>query len=114
MRDELREIRNSLSTSHYVTEGLRGLVVDLSDQVSNSSLPQLVLNENQMSRDNQDTDTGRRECEVVRKGMQRTEKHLRQLILNDIHIEPVNISLIKKYKTVDVPCVHSAIGSIQK
>ena len=114
MRDELREIRDSLSTSHYVTEGLRGLVVDLSDQVSNSSLPQLVLEENLMCRDNPDTETSKRECEVVRKGMQRTEKHLRQLILNDIHIEPVDISLIKKYKTVDVPCVHSAIGSIQK
>ena len=104
MKDEIREIRDSLSTSHYVTEGLRGLVMDLSDQVSNNSLPQLVLDENLMSRDNLDTETGRRECEVVRKGMQHTEKHLRQLILNDIHIEPVDISLIKKYKTVDVPC----------
>ena len=114
MRDEIREIRDSLSTSHYATEGLRGLVMDLSDQVSNNSLPQLVLDENLMSRDNPDTETGRRECKVVRKGMQHTEKHLRQLILNDIHIEPVDISLIKKYKTVDVPCVHSAIGNIQK
>ena len=26
----------------------------------------------------------------------------------------MDISLIKKYKTVDVPCVHSANGSIQK
>ena len=67
-----------------------------------------------MSRDNSGIETSRRECEVVRKGMQRTEKHLRQLILNDIDTEPVDTSLIKKYKTVDVPCVHSAIGSIQK
>ena len=29
-------------------------------------------------------------------------------------MKPVDISLIKKYKTVDVPCVHSAIGNIQK
>ena len=114
MRDEIREIRDSLSTSQYVTEGLRGLVVDLSDQMSNSSIPQIVLEENLVSRDNSGIETSRRECEVVRKGMQRTEKHLRQLILNDIDIEPVDISLIKKYKTVDVPCVHSAVGSIQK
>ncbi len=26
----------------------------------------------------------------------------------------VDISLIKKYKTVDVPAVHSAVGNIQK
>ena len=32
--------------------------------------------------------------------------------MNDIDIEPVDISLIKKYKTVDVPCVHSEIHSI--
>ena len=50
----------------------------------------------------------------MRKGIERTEKQLRQLILNDINIEPVDISLIKVYKTVDVPCVHSAIGNIQK
>ena len=114
MRDEIREIRDSLSTSQYVTEGLRGLVVDLSDQMSNTSIPQIVLEENLVSRDNSGIETSRRECEVVRKGMQRTEKHLRQLILNDIDTEPVDTSLIKKYKTVDVPCVHSAIGSIQK
>ena len=88
-----------------------------SDQMSNSSIPQIVLEENLVSRDNSSRDnsgieTSRRECEVVRKGMQRTEKHLRQLILNDIDTEPVDISLIKKYKTVEVPCVHSAIGSI--
>ena len=114
MRDEIREIRDSLSTSQYVTEGLRGLVVDLSDQMSNTSIPQIVLEENLVSRDNSGIETSRRECEVVRKGMQRTEKHLRQLILNDIDTEPVDTSLIKKYKIVDVPCVHSAIGSIQK
>ena len=114
MRDEIREIRDSLSTSQYVTEGLRGLVVDLSDQMSNTSIPQIVLEKNLVSRDNSGIETSRRECEVVRKGMQRTEKHLRQLILNDIDTEPVDTSLIKKYKIVDVPCVHSAIGSIQK
>ena len=29
-------------------------------------------------------------------------------------MDSVDISLIKKYKTVDVPCIHSAIGNIQK
>ena len=50
----------------------------------------------------------------MKKGIERTEKQLKQLILNDIQTEPVDISLIKKYKTVDVPFVHSAIGNIQK
>ena len=54
------------------------------------------------------------ECEIVKKGIQRTEKQLKQLILNDLEMKPADISLIRKYKTVDVPCVHAAVGSIQK
>ena len=114
MRDEIREIRESLVTSRYVTEGLRGLVVSLSDQVSKSSLPQIIQDENLLIRDSLSTETSRRECEIVRKGIERTKKQLRQLILNDMNMEPVDISLIKKYKTVDVPCVHTAIGNFQK
>ena len=49
LRGEVRDLRDSLSTSQLVTEGLRGLVVDLSDQVSNASFQQMVLNENNSS-----------------------------------------------------------------
>jgi len=38
MREELDEIRDLLDSSRQVTEGLRGLVVDLSDQIVNSSM----------------------------------------------------------------------------
>ena len=88
--------------------------MDLSDQVSNASFQQMVLNENNSSRDNLNLETNKRKCEVVRKGIEQTEKQLRQLILNDIQTDSMDISLIKKYKTVDVPCIHSAIGNIQK
>ena len=114
MRDEIRELRDSLVTSRYATEGLRGLVVNLSDQVSSNPPTQIIWDETLTVRDELNTETSRRECEIVRKGIESTEKQLRQLILNNIQIEPVDISLIKKYKTVDVPCVHSAIGNIQK
>ena len=83
--------------------------MNLSDQVSSNPPTQIIQNETLTVRDELNTETSRRECEIVRKGIERTEKQLRQLILNDIHIEPVDISLIKKYKTVDVHCVHSAI-----
>ena len=36
------------------------------------------------------------------------------MIRHDVDAEPVDIALIKKCKTVDVPCVHAAIGNIQK
>ena len=114
MRNEIRELRDSLMTSRYATEGLRGLVVNLSDQVSNTPPTQIIRDESLIFREDLNTETSRRECEIVRKGIERTEKQLKQLILNDIQTEPVDISLIKKYKMVDVPCVHSAIGNIQK
>ena len=114
MRDEIRELRDSLATSRYATEGLRGLVVNLSDQVSSNPPTQIIRDETLVLRDEVNTETNKRECEIVRKGIERTEKQLKQLILNDIYAESVDISLIKKYKTIDVPCVHAAIGSIQK
>jgi hypothetical protein len=42
MREELDEIRDSLDSSRHVTEGLRGLVVDLSDQIVNNSMQNTV------------------------------------------------------------------------
>ena len=114
MRDEIRELRESLITSRYATEGLRGLVVDLSDQVSNVPLPQMIRDESLIIREDLNAESNRRECEIVRKGIERTEKQLRQLIRNEIQMDSVDISLIKKYKTVEVTCVHSAIGNIQK
>ena len=114
LRDEIQDLRESLSMSQYVTVGLRGLVVDLSEQLSNSSVPQVVLDESLGNRDHSTMEISRRECKIVKKGIQRTEKHLKQLILNNLEMEPADISLIKKYKTVDVPCVHAAVGNIQK
>ena len=66
------------------------------------------------NKDHSTWETNRRECEIVKKGIQRTEKQLKQLILNNLEMESADISLIKKYKTVDVPCVHAAVGTIQK
>ena len=42
MRNEIRELRDSVMTSRYATEGLRGLVVNLSDQVSNNLPTQII------------------------------------------------------------------------
>ena len=55
-----------------------------------------------------------REREIVRKGIERLEKQIEQLIKVDISSDLLDISLIKKSKTVDVPAIHSAIGHIQK
>ena len=114
MRNEIRELRESMTTSRYATEGLRGLVVDLSDQVSNLPPTQIICDESLMLREDFNSESSKRECEIVRKGIERTEKQLRQLIRNEIRMDSVDISLIKKYKTVDIPSIQSAIGNIQK
>ena len=114
IRDELQDLRESLSMSQHVTDGLRGLIVDMSEQLSNSYVSQAVLDESLRSKDHSTLEIDRRECEIVKKGIQRTEKQLRRLVLNGLEMRPMDISLIRKYKTVDIPCVHAAIGSIQK
>ena len=114
MRNEIMELRESMTTSRYATEGLRGLVVDLSDQVSNVPPTQMLRDESLILREDFNSESSRRECEIVRKGIERMEKQLRQLIRSEIRMDSVDISLIKKYKTVDIPSIQSAIGNIQK
>ena len=112
MRNEIRELRESMNTSRYATEGLRGIVVDLSEQVSNVPPTQIFCDES--CRDDFSSEASKRECEIIRKGIERIEKQLRQLIRHEIRMDSVDISLIKKYKTVDMPSIQSAIGNIQK
>ena len=75
---------------------------------------QIINDEIIVARDNSNLETTVREQEIVRKGIERAKKQLRQLTTNVIDVEPVDISLIKKCKTVDVPCIHDAVGNIQK
>ena len=51
MRDEIRELRDSIVTSRHATEGLRGLVVNLSDQVSSNPPTQIIRDETLIFRD---------------------------------------------------------------
>ena len=51
MRDEIRELRDSIVTSQHATEGLRGLVVNLSDQVSSNPPTQIIRDETLIFRD---------------------------------------------------------------
>ena len=57
LRDEIQDLRESLSMSQYVTDGLRGLVVDLSEQLSNSSVPQVVFDGSLRSKDHSTLET---------------------------------------------------------
>ena len=62
IRDELQDLRESLSMSQHVTDGLRGLIVDMSEQLSNSYVSQAVLDESLRSKDHSTLEIDRREC----------------------------------------------------
>ena len=55
-----------------------------------------------------------REREIIKKGFERLEKQILQLINVSVSRDQVNIALLKKCKSVDVPAVNSAIGNVQK
>ena len=74
----------------------------------------MLHDESLIFREDFNTESSRRECEIVRNRIEQTEKQLRQLIRNEIRMDSVDILLIKKYKTVDIPSIQSAIGNIQK
>ena len=59
-------------------------------------------------------DVRSREQEIVRKEIERLEKHILQYIDLYITKDQINIALVKKCKTSDIPAVNSAIGKIQK
>ena len=114
MRVELDEIRGSLGFNKHVAESLRGLVVDLSEQVMNNSMKAALLEPRALEKDLRQTESNSREKEVVKKSIERAMKTLEQIASVDLMMNPLDILLIKKYKTVDVPAVHSAVGSIHK
>ena len=59
-------------------------------------------------------DSTNRERDIVCKGIERIERQISQLIGAVISKDQVNIALLKKCKTVDVPAVNSTVGNIQK
>ena len=55
-----------------------------------------------------------RECKIVRKGIDRLEMQIKQYTSVHVSREQVDIVLIKKCKTTDIPALNSAMGNIQK
>ena len=50
----------------------------------------------------------------MRKGIDRLEKQILQYINVYVPKDQINIALVKKCKTADIPAVNFAIGNIQK
>ena len=61
-----------------------------------------------------DSETTNLERDIVRKGIERLEKQISQLIESAISKDQVDIALLKRCKTVYVPAVSSVVGNIPK
>jgi len=58
--------------------------------------------------------SNKRKTEIIRKGIERAMKKLRQIISINLTESSRNISLIKKHKMINVPAIHTAVENIQK
>ena len=114
LRTEVEEIRGSVIQTQRSTEGLKSTVADLSVQMLDMSQSVHAVDPSSSSRGRDMDESSNQEREIVRKGIERMEKQLRQVLRFDLSKIGNDISLIKKLKTVDVPTVHTAVSSIQK
>ena len=126
LRIQVEEISQEVLDERSRTNLLRSMVLNLQDkleelprQTSVSSLlgsrEDLSHQEGNVQSSNAfNSETINLERDIVRKGIERLEKQISQLIGSTISKDQVDIALLKRCKTVDVPAVNSAIGNIQK
>ena len=82
-----------MNSNQHVAESLRSLVVDLSEQVMNSTMNSVVLEPTIT-----ENESYSRKKDVVRKSIKCVKKQLEQMVSVEMMIETLEISLIKKYK----------------
>ena len=98
-----------------MTEMLRGLVTKLKLQMDSKTSQDhnQSINPEQARDNSQEPSNALREREIVRKGIERLERQINQLLATKIPMDKSDIALINKLKVVDVPSLSSAIGISQ-
>ena len=126
LRLQVEEISQEVLDERSRTNLLRSMVLNLQDKLEElprqTSASSLIGSREDLSHQDGnvqgnsaiDSETINLERDIVRKGIERLEKQISQLIGSTISKDQVDIALLKKCKTVDVPAVNSAIGNIQK
>ena len=114
-------------TERFATDDLRNEMTDLQGRLNatlqhsgasslipscDPSLQTLDREMNEMRSSQRDVRF--REREIVRKGIERLVKQILQYINVHVPKDQINIALVKKCKTTDVPAVNLAIGNNQK
>ena len=111
---KMKGLEQTIVTERNAVKGLRDMVVDLSEKVD-SSLGTVLTSQPNTSR----PVSGERlhlfrKRDVVHKGIELSEKLILQLISTKIPSDYVDIALIRKYNTIDLPALQSASKTCEK
>ena len=119
--ERMEQLEGAGQADQEITEHVRSAMVELQDRIANSSINTLEVRVYSPADGVINSDLGSpksnltlRERNIVRKGIKRLERQILQLIGVLISCDQVDIELLKKCKTVDVPAINSAIGNVQK
>ena len=90
------------------------MVVGLSEKLNSSIGTAVVSNIGTSGRVSVGQVNEVRECDFVRKGIERSEKLIKQIICTCIPTDYVDIALIRKCNTIDLPALQSASKACEK
>ena len=113
LRGKVKGLEQTIVTERNAVMGLRDMVVDLSERVD-LSLSTAVTSRLASGPVLGDRLNITRERDVVRKGIERSEKLILQLISTRIPVDYVDIALIRKCNTIDLPALQSATKTCEK
>ena len=113
--EQVKQLEGVVRDNRKNTENVRSAIIQLKDRVDNQSFnsseirDQMVYSLGGASQGSPRSKSTSREREVVRKGTERMQKQISQLISVFISQEQMDIALLKKCKTFYVPVVYTAI-----
>ena len=113
LRGKVKGLEQTIVTERNAVKGFRDMVIDLSER-EDSSLSTAVTSQPASRPILGDRSNLTREHDVVGKGIERSEKLILQLISTRIPSDYVDIALIRKCSTIDLPALQSASKTCEK
>ena len=113
MSIELEELVQARYTDRIIMEELTLEALEIQDRINSSMMTPTTEFANK-KKDSRQSENRSREQDIVRKGMERLEKEISQYTQVQVSKEQVDIALLQRCKTTDIPAVNLAITNIQK
>ena len=111
---KMKGLEQTIVTERVAVKGLRDMVVGLSEKVDSSLGTALTSRSNTSGPVSGERLNLIRERDLVCKGIERSEKLILQLISTKIPSDYVDIALIRKCNTIDLPALQSASKTCEK